>query len=462
MNKRGGFTLVELVVVIVALVILAGLAVIGISRYQANGRDVQRSANVGTISNALESYFTENGSYPSCRAITADATTLTATLKGLKKADLLVPGSQPNETNALRCGQKLAMAGDDFIEYRGDGTGSCKGAGDCSGYTLIYRSELDNSLKEIRSRSLMTGDNIIGVPSPSAPNNPDTLVLGVPVLTAVASSPTQVTLTWSPSSNATDKTRYLLMRATNDTFTAGVMRTGDISDTTYTFKNLTAGRAYYFKVQAISETDTSDFSNVASNIITPTSPAEVTATADSATQVRITWAASANATGYVVKYGPTEEAATFTASTKNTSLPITANLTQGSDWFFEVYATTSGVESSASSVAKVTTPINAPAAYSITSTNDGVSLTANSQAVSCPAGTTKYFAWKANDTAWVQGANYARATYSLSHGQNVSLQSATKCQKGSIASKYTPSINTVTYARPSVNVINANKCMGCK
>ena len=453
MKKRGGFTLVELVVVIVAISVLAGLAVIGITRYQADTRDAQRSANVGTISDALETYFTQNGNYPSCAAITADANILTTvTLKGLDKSALTVPGAKSTETNVIRCGDTLALVGDDFIEYQGDGSSSCNGSGSCSTYKLIYRSELNSELKEVQSHGLFSGEVTQPEAVPTTPAVGDTISLGTPTLNATVNSPTQVTLNWTPAINATDLTTYTVIRATNNTFTNGVVTTKGVKSTSDVASNLASGRTYFFKVQAVSPDDTSEFSNIASNIIVPVTPTEVTATINSPTQVTIAWAASANATGYIVKYGLTDGATTFSATTKNTSLAISNNITQGTEWFFKVYATASGVESAGSVTVKQATPISAPAAFELTSANDSMSLSSTATTAACPAGTTKYYSWKANNTAWVHGTNYARVTYALSYGQDITLKAAVKCQKGSEASAYTQSSNSATYTREGMNL----------
>ena len=463
MKKRGGFTLVELVVVIVAISVLAGLAVIGITRYQADTRDAQRSANVSTISDALENYFTQNGNYPSCAAITADANVLTTTtLKGLDKKVLTVPGSKSTESNVIRCGDTLALVGDDFIEYQGDGSSSCSGAGSCSTYKLIYRSELNSTLKEVQSHGLFNGQVSQPETVPTKPETGDTISLGTPTLTATVNSPTQVTLNWTPATNATDLTTYTITRATNNTFTTGVVTTKGLKNTSNVADNLASGRTYFFKVQAISPDDTSEFSNIASNIVVPSAPSEVTAATNSPTQVTIAWAASANATGYVVKYGLTDGATTFSAPTKNTSLAISNNITQGTEWFFKVYATAGGVESAGSATVKQTTPISAPAAFEITSANDSMSLSSAATAAACPAGTTKYYSWKANNTAWVSGTNYARVTYALSYGQDVTLKAAVKCQKGSAASAYTESSNSITYTRAGMNLTLSAGDDSCK
>ncbi|MDB5181148.1 MAG: hypothetical protein JWO54_911, partial [Candidatus Saccharibacteria bacterium] len=453
MTKRGGFTLVELVVVIAAIGILAGLAVIGISRYQADRRDAQRSASVSTVANALEQYFTENGNYPSCKAITADGATLTAnTLKGLNKTALVMPGASADETNSIRCGQTLALAGDDFIEYRGDGSSDCAGAGSCSTYTLIYRNELNSTVEEVASRGLPTGNNPQPAPTPAPTTQVTDLKLGIPNLTVTANSDTQITANWTAPANASEDTTYTLVRATNNTFTTGVITTTGINSTSQVSSGLAANRAYYYKVQAVSPNDRSEFSNIASNLVTPATPTEVSATANAATQITIAWQAAANATGYTVKYGLTDGADTYSVTTKTTSLPITANITQGTQWFFKVYATANGLESTGSATVTATTPIGAPAAYTIDTSNDGLSLTGSAAAAACPAGTTKYFLWKANDTTWVQGTNYVRPTYSLAYGQSVTLKSAVRCQKGSVASAYTQAANSINFTRPGMNL----------
>jgi prepilin-type N-terminal cleavage/methylation domain-containing protein len=453
MKKRGGFTLVELVVVIVAVGILTGLAIIGITRYQADTRDAQRSANINTVSNALEKYFTENGNYPSCQAISSNTDTLTSTvLKGLDKSALQMPDAAKNETKPIRCGQTLALAGEEFIEYQGDGSSSCIGSGSCSSYKLIYRNELDSSLSEVVSRGLVTGNTPSPVQAPTPTPNTDTAKLGTPTLSATANSPTQITINWTPAANSDASTTHTLVRATNSTFTTGVVNTKGITTTSSIASDLATGKAYYFKVQAVSPSGAGEFSNIASNMMIPATPTDVSATVNSATQVTVAWTASVNATGYIVKYGLSDGADTYTVPSKSTSVAITNQLTQGTEWFFKVYATANGVESAGSASTKVTTPINAPTAFEMTNTNDGMSLTGGASAASCPSGTTKYFSWKANNTNWVQGTNYMNATYPLAFGQSVTLQPSVRCQKGSVVSAYTQAGNSATYTRVGMDL----------
>lgn len=64
MNKKNGFTLVELLVV---MAILALLTTVGFGQYrtsQKKASDAQRKADLGNIARALEMYYNDNGSYP--------------------------------------------------------------------------------------------------------------------------------------------------------------------------------------------------------------------------------------------------------------------------------------------------------------------------------------------------------------------------------------------------------------
>ncbi|MFZ1301512.1 MAG: fibronectin type III domain-containing protein [Candidatus Microsaccharimonas sp.] len=526
MKRRDGFTLVELVIVVAIIAILATLAVVGLTRFQQDGRDSRRSANATTISEALEKYYDQNGEYPSCNAITASGATVSSTtLKGISLTALLVPGASSSETNSIRCGTTLAMSGDDFIQYVGDGSATCSGSGSCLNYKLRYRKEGEDTIIEIPSRrsaaidssgliqnltattngftaidltwgaipnvtgytlqrsSDSTFSSILSTHTPTTNSfsstgltpgvqyfyrvvpvggtatgswsntaSATTLELGTPTLTATVNSTTQITTNWTAVTNADASTRYTLVRATNSTFTAGVANFTSLTGTSHVSSGLTVGQSYYFKVQAVSPNDTGDFSNVAASVTIPAAPTGVTATANSATQITVAWTASAGATGYTIKYGLTDGATTYSTTTASTSLAITANITQGTQWYFKVYATASGLESAGSSSVNATTSINAPAAFNMSSSNNGSSLTGVSTAAVCASGTTKYYLWKANSTNWVSGTGYGSVTYSLSYGQSVTLRPSVRCQKGSIVSAYTQSTNSASYTRPGMNL----------
>jgi len=64
MIKSRGFTIVELLIVIVVIGILAAITVVAYSGIQQRARDTQRVSDMSTLLKLLESYKTLNGVYP--------------------------------------------------------------------------------------------------------------------------------------------------------------------------------------------------------------------------------------------------------------------------------------------------------------------------------------------------------------------------------------------------------------
>jgi general secretion pathway protein G len=64
-SYQGGFTLIEMVIVIVVIGILMGIAFQGISSVQQNARDTRRLADLRKVQTHLELYFGKCGHYPS-------------------------------------------------------------------------------------------------------------------------------------------------------------------------------------------------------------------------------------------------------------------------------------------------------------------------------------------------------------------------------------------------------------
>ena len=64
MKYKKGFTLIELMIVMVIMGILATIGVTAFISSQIKGRDVTRKANLRAIASALELYYNDKGAYP--------------------------------------------------------------------------------------------------------------------------------------------------------------------------------------------------------------------------------------------------------------------------------------------------------------------------------------------------------------------------------------------------------------
>lgn len=68
-KNQGGFTLIELMIVVAIIGILAAIAIPNFLRYQAKSRQSEAKTNLGAIFVAQTAYFSENGRYGSFQEI---------------------------------------------------------------------------------------------------------------------------------------------------------------------------------------------------------------------------------------------------------------------------------------------------------------------------------------------------------------------------------------------------------
>lgn len=62
-NKQSGFTIVELLIVIVVIAILAAITIVAYNGIQSRARDTDRKADISALAKALNLYNVDNGNY---------------------------------------------------------------------------------------------------------------------------------------------------------------------------------------------------------------------------------------------------------------------------------------------------------------------------------------------------------------------------------------------------------------
>lgn len=164
-NRRNGFTIVELLIVIVVIAILAVITIVAYNGVQARARDSQLQSVANSWIKALRLYHVDHGSYPSSSQLmdqSWDSSNMVGVTSGMYTTSISGAASalisQDPVTSSLNDTGNYFKTG--FINYRGsdsywlnaDGTFAdnstavCGSGSPCNTYVLVYRLS-DGSLK---------------------------------------------------------------------------------------------------------------------------------------------------------------------------------------------------------------------------------------------------------------------------------------------------------------------------
>lgn len=169
--------------------------------------------------------------------------------------------------------------------------------------------------------------------------NTTTLTLNAPSgLIVSAVSYTQLTLAWTDNSN--DETGFAIERKIGSGGTYSRIYTTAANATSYTNTGLTQGTEYYYRIQAVSGTNYSSYSNEVSAVtLSLNAPSGLTATAIAATQISLTWTDnSGDETGFKIerKIGAAGAYSQIATVGSNVTTYTSTGLTQNTEYYYRV------------------------------------------------------------------------------------------------------------------------------
>ena len=136
-KRNQGFTIVELLIVIVVIGILALLVITTYSGIQQKARNSKRQTDIQSVQTQLEAFYSQNGYYPSLTDMN-NGSWLTSNMKSLDQNALIDP-SNPTQSKTL----VAAPAAKSYAYAVTDSSGaSCESTDtNCAKYTLTATYE---------------------------------------------------------------------------------------------------------------------------------------------------------------------------------------------------------------------------------------------------------------------------------------------------------------------------------
>jgi prepilin-type N-terminal cleavage/methylation domain-containing protein len=109
LKRQKGFTIVELLIVIVVIGILATLVIVTFTGIQQKARNTKRQTDINAVNSHVEAFYAQNGYYPTLAHIN-DATWRGTNMKGLDTAALKDPKGSASTLVAAPAANAYAYA----------------------------------------------------------------------------------------------------------------------------------------------------------------------------------------------------------------------------------------------------------------------------------------------------------------------------------------------------------------
>lgn len=142
-RNNHGFTIVELLIVIVVIGILAALVLNSFAGVQERARDTERRTDLNSVSTQLEVYYNDNGGYPVFTGSVDTDSWITANLKGASLDAFRAPNQAANTVVNSATPTKDQYG---YTPLEDDGTTACATA-PCAKFKIYWFEEKSSAIK---------------------------------------------------------------------------------------------------------------------------------------------------------------------------------------------------------------------------------------------------------------------------------------------------------------------------
>jgi prepilin-type N-terminal cleavage/methylation domain-containing protein len=141
-KQQSGFTIVELLIVIVVIGILAALVITTFTGIQQRARNTERETDIKALHGQVEAYYAQNGRYPTLANLN-DSAWRTTNMKGLDAEAIKDPKWASSIAACTASGAPSLASSDQANCYSYEVTPStCNNTTeDCTGYTMQATKE---------------------------------------------------------------------------------------------------------------------------------------------------------------------------------------------------------------------------------------------------------------------------------------------------------------------------------
>lgn len=121
-QKQKGFTIVELLIVIVVIAILAAITIVAYTGISERARFSAMRSDLAAINKAIQLYYADNGSYPVTPASAAPACSGSWCGWDQATGDSFIPGLAPKYVSAIPQLPAANVSGDTYLYRSPDGS----------------------------------------------------------------------------------------------------------------------------------------------------------------------------------------------------------------------------------------------------------------------------------------------------------------------------------------------------